>query len=218
MRPWFFVGLDLGQSRDYTAVAVLERSEAAGAFDPAVFAYRKEVNLRLRYLERVPLGTPYPEVVERVGRVVRSAELAGRCHLIVDATGVGRPVVDLLRRARLNCNLIPVLITGGDLESQERGYYRTPKRDLISGLRLLLEMDSLQIATRLEHGPTLTSELAEMRVRMTGAGNEQFGVWREGAHDDLVLAVALACWGARKVYPAMPGGAAAYCTFPGVRF
>src|SRR5581483_11945013 len=125
---WFFVGMDLGQSQDYTAIAVLERAESAGAFDPAAFAYRKEVALRLRYLERVPLGTPYPEVVERVGRVVRGPDTTGHCHLIVDATGVGRPVVDLLRRARLKCNLMPALITGGDLESNEGGYYRVPKR------------------------------------------------------------------------------------------
>ena len=35
------------------------------------------------------------------------------------------------------------------------------------------------------------AEMAEMRVKVTAAGNTQFGVWREGAHDDLVLAVAL---------------------------
>ena len=31
-----------------------------------------------------------------------------------------------------------------------------------------------------------------MDTDRTGAGNTQFGAWREGAHDDLVLAVALA--------------------------
>jgi hypothetical protein len=43
--------------------------------------------------------------------------------------------------------------------------------------------------------------MAEMRVKTTPSGNEQYGAWREGEHDDLVLAVALACWGARKAYP-----------------
>jgi hypothetical protein len=32
------------------------------------------------------------------------------------------------------------------------------------------------------------------------------GVWREGAHDDLVLAVALACWAAWKTFPNPPQG------------
>src|SRR5678816_316985 len=50
--------------------------------------------LRLRHLERLPLGTPYPDVVARVRNMVRSPDMLGRCQLMVDATGVGPPVVD----------------------------------------------------------------------------------------------------------------------------
>ena len=71
--------------------------------------------------------------------MVRSAELAGRCHLAVDGTGVGRPVVDLLRRAGLGCPMLPVMITGGDAEGHSDGYYKVPKRDLIVGLQVLLQ-------------------------------------------------------------------------------
>jgi len=55
-----------------------------------MFAFRRVVKLRLRYLERPELGTPYPEIVERVAEVTRSPELAGRCKLIADATGWAR--------------------------------------------------------------------------------------------------------------------------------
>ena len=64
----YYLGLDLGQSRDHTAIAVLERAERRGAFDPVMYAYRKVVTLDVRYLERVPLGTPYTEVVNRIVR------------------------------------------------------------------------------------------------------------------------------------------------------
>ncbi|MGA2136126.1 MAG: hypothetical protein ABSH50_27875 [Bryobacteraceae bacterium] len=202
----FFVGLDLGQSHDFTAIAVVERVESVGELDKAVWAPRKEVAARLRYLERLPLGTPYPEVVGRAGQVVRSPQVAGACHLIVDATGVGRPVVDMLRAERLPCRLVPALITAGYQENQTNGYYHVPKRDLITGLRVLLEQQGLQIAARLELGRTLVTELAEMRVKVSMAGNEQYGAWREGTHDDLVLAVALACWGMRKAYPGAMAG------------
>jgi hypothetical protein len=84
---WYFVGADFGQSRDFTAIAVLERAELVGDFDYEVRAHEKTVALRLRYLERIPLGTPYPEVVERVVQVTRNSKLAGRCHLAVDGTG-----------------------------------------------------------------------------------------------------------------------------------
>jgi len=197
----FFVGVDLGQRRDFTALAVIERAELTGEWHGAEWAYRKEVKLRLRYLERIPLGTPYPEVVERVAQVVTSPKLAGRCHLAVDGTGVGRPVVDLLRSARLGCPLMPAMITSGALETQEQGYYKVPKRDMIIGLQVLLERRGLQIAGGLAHGPVLVKEMADMQVRVTPSGNEQYGAWREGTHDDLVFAVALACWSAGKLYP-----------------
>jgi len=148
--------------------------------------------------------------------VTRSGELAERCHLIVDATGVGRPVMDMLRRAALGCRrLWPVSITGGDLETYASGYYRVPKRDLIVGLQLLLQRRGLQIAKGLKFGPVLAREMAEMRVKITPSGNEQYGAWREGEHDDLVLAVALACWGVRKAWPGGGCGEDEYWRGPG---
>ena len=83
----------------------------------------------------------------------------------------------------------------------EQCYYKVPKRDLITGL---------QIAAGLKHGPDLVAEMAAMRVKVGGEGQEQYGAWQEGTHDDLVFAVALGCWAARKMYPQAPacrGGA-----------
>lgn len=195
---WYFVGLDLGQSRDHTAIAVVERAELKGEWDPMVFAWRKLAALRLRYLERMPLGVPYPQMVDRVRQVVQHRDLAGRCTLVVDSTGVGRPVVDLLHGARLGCSIIPVTITGGEAETTAGGYHGVPKRDLIIGLQVLLQEKKLQIAANLEHGPLLVKEMADMQVKVTPAGREQYGTWREGQHDDLTFAVALACWGVGK--------------------
>ena len=203
---WYFVGADFGQSRDYTAIAVLERAEVVGKFDHAVRAHEKTVALRLRYLERIPLGTPYPEVVERVVRVTRNKQLAGRCHLVVDGTGVGRPVVDMLRRAKPDAILMPVTITGGQVETIDQGFYRVPKRDLIIGLQVLLQRGELQIAARLQFGQKLVEELMAVEVRVSPAGNEQYAAWREGTHDDLVFAVALAYWSALKAFPNGPQG------------
>jgi hypothetical protein len=186
---------------DHTAVAVVERAELAGDWDPAMVAWREVVRLRVRYLERVPLGTPYPEIVERVRQMTHSRELKGQCHVVADATGVGRPVIDLLRRADLECVLMPVVVTSGVRETHDGGYYRVPKQDLIVGLQVLLQQGKLQIAAGLRHSETLVEEMAGMRVRTTHTGHEQFGAWREGQHDDLVFAVALACWGAKKVCP-----------------
>lgn len=209
---WYFIGVDLGQSADYTALSIVERHEEAGEFDWGKYAHRKVVTLRLRHLERVKLGTSYPEVVERLVEVAQSEKLQGRCTMVVDGTGVGRPVVDLLRTKRPGCTVIPVLILGVELESQDQGYYRVPKRDLITGLELLLEQEYMVIADELKEGPALVEELMEMRVRSTDTGRDQYGVTRAGKHDDLVLATSLACWAVRKVTPSVNGGDAGYIT------
>ncbi len=157
--------------------------------------------MRLRYLERIPLGTPYPEVVERVAAITRNGHLARRCHLAVDGTGVGRPVVELLRRSKPDAVLMPVTITGGQAESNDQGFYRVPKRDLIVGLQVLLQRGDLQIAAGLPFAEKLVEEMMAMEVRISPSGNEQYAAWREGTHDDLVFAVALAYWSSQKAYP-----------------
>ena len=119
-------------------------------------------------------------------------------------------MVDLLKRERPGCTLMPVNITGGAAESRSRGYYGVPKRDLVTGMQVLLQSGGLQIAVGIPYRAALVEEMAEMRAKVTTAGNTQFGAWREGTHDDLVLAVALACWAARKRYPQGRYGAAEY--------
>lgn len=214
MNERYFGGVDFGQSRDFTAIAVLERAETKGAWDGAMYAWRKEVTLHLRYLERVALGTPYPEVVARVVRVTRSTQLAGRCRLAVDGTGVGRPVVDLLRRAGPGCQVMAVNITGGVQQTYEGGYYGVPKRDLIQGLQVLLQRGVLQVAAGLAYGADLVKEMTAMQVKISLSGREQYGTWREGTHDDLVFAVALACWNHQNVYPEDPASREQWWTNP----
>jgi catechol 2,3-dioxygenase-like lactoylglutathione lyase family enzyme len=198
MNEHYFVGVDLGQKQDYTAIAVVERAEVQTGFDWACWAPVMETRHSLRHLERVRLGTPYPEVVARVREVVQTQNLAGRCVLVADATGVGGPVMDLLRADGLPCELVPVTITGGDQAQHAGRTWRVPKRDLVIGLQVMLETGALRIAADLREGETFVKELTNMRVKVSASGRESFAAWREGAHDDLVLAVALACWRSRR--------------------
>jgi hypothetical protein len=80
-----------------------------------------------------------------VRRLISRPELSRRKTLVVDATGVGRPVVDLLRRAQLPCRLMAVTITAGDRETLDSGTWRVPKRDLITGLLVLLQREEIDI-------------------------------------------------------------------------
>jgi hypothetical protein len=93
--------------------------------------------------------------------------------------------------------VVAATITGSDRASRVGGEWRVPKRDLVVGLQVMLETGELRIAAGLKEGDTFVRELMEMRVKVSVGRHEQFGAWREGTHDDLVLAAALACWRAR---------------------
>src|SRR3712207_876281 len=96
----YICGLDLGQAADYSALDVLD-------YQPQTAVYH------CGYLQRLPLNMPYPQQVGRVYELLATPPLRGHTRLVLDATGVGRPVLDLVRSVGLAP--IPVLITGGDV-------------------------------------------------------------------------------------------------------
>ena len=52
-------------------------------------AFHKGVEYHLRLAERLPLGTPYQQVVDRIVQLTRLPHMAGKCHLTVDGDGGG---------------------------------------------------------------------------------------------------------------------------------
>ena len=211
------VGVDLGQQRDPTAITVVERGYVpAGELYNAhywhrgreVYAAQEPVRLEyhVRHLERPALGTSYVEVVELVVELLKflaDEELV----LAVDTTGVGRPVADMLRErlegwleeqqsAQLTLHTAWITITGGDSVTRaEGGGIRVPKRDLASAPLVLMQNKQLKIAEALQLAPVLKRELLNFKVKINIAtGHDSYEAWREGDHDDLVLAVAMACW------------------------
>jgi hypothetical protein len=187
----FYVGLDLGQRHDPTAIAVVERIELAQAWQATAFH-----SLRVRHLERAPLGTPYPGVVARVREIVQKI---GTCVLVVDGTGVGAPVVDMLRAAGLGCEIAAVTITGGEQQRNKgASAWSVPKRDLLALVQVLLERNELRLARGLRELGPLIRELTDVRSTTKANGRERLGADGCGEHDDLVIALALACWRARS--------------------
>ena len=103
----------------------------------------------------------------------------------------------MLRRAHLTAPISEITITGGDSVNGDWAHYRVPKRDLVSNVQVLLQEKRLRIASTLAEAETLAKELAEFEARISPRGHDTYGAagdWREGANDDLVLALAMACW------------------------
>jgi hypothetical protein len=60
--PIYVAGLDLGRPHEFTALAVLERTEELMATNPS----RSVRHYAVRHLERLPPATPFPEVFARL--------------------------------------------------------------------------------------------------------------------------------------------------------
>jgi threonine dehydrogenase-like Zn-dependent dehydrogenase len=180
----YLVGLDLGQARDFTALAILERS---------AHPVRAERTFAVRHLERFPLGTSYPMICDRLVALFAQQPLSG-ATLVVDQTGVGRAVIDMICRARPRATIRPITITAGHEVVPDGLGWHVPKKDLVGALQVLIQTHRLQVARMLSMASVLVKELETFRVKITISANETFESWRERDHDDLVLAVAMAAW------------------------
>src|SRR5829696_4949268 len=201
MATTYYVGLDLGQSADYTALAVIQK---VPTYDKQTGKHSTE--LHLRHLERYPLKTPYTNIADRVKSVLTGPPFTtpvlsgGRVakptiELIVDKTGVGGAVTDLLKERRLN--FVSVTITGLGQKVNRSGarVYSVPKQDLVSALEVPFHKGTLKVAKGLEGWPKLREELLNFRRKQNRTtAHISYEHWRESDHDDLVLAAALACW------------------------
>jgi len=153
--------------------------------------------LHVRHLKRYELGTRYPAIVEDVRSLLSGAAFRHRIErtaLIIDRTGVGRAVMDIFHTAEVYP--IGITIHGGERVIMENSmHYRVPKRDLVAAAIKYLQNGFLKIAATLPHADTLKRELQNFRLKIDPkTAHDSYTHWRDGDHDDLVLAVALACW------------------------
>jgi Terminase RNaseH-like domain len=220
----YSVGVDLGQAADYTSIAVLKKEIAPpeGAMfspvgeSPSNRLVEGRTVYDLVYLKRPPLGTAYDVIAKRVADLVCELEPQGefgelgQVTLSVDGTGVGRGIVDMLRRelgwrsttssAVPRVDFRPVSVTGTNTTlkrpGRSGGYWSVPKRDLIFPAVSAFQQGKIRIARGIQDRAALTEELKNYRrTTNIATGNQAFEPWRESAHDDLLFALCLALFG-----------------------
>ncbi len=181
-----YMGVDLGQKSDFSSVAIIKLHD--------------DRTMHLKYLNRYPLGTSYPAIVSDISRRLQVPELRGRTMCIADKTGVGAPVVDLLEQ-QCSALIVPLTITNGQRPKCTRHEYWVPKRDLATRLQVLLETRKLGIPPSLPSREALLQEMANFSVKINVAtGDDQYEALHSGEHDDMVLALAMACWVAQDCW------------------
>jgi hypothetical protein len=203
--PSRILGLDLGQAQDYSALAgVIRRPVREGGREHRCYT--------VNGLRRWQLGTPYPDVVDDVCRMSEHPEARG-CPLVIDATGVGKAVMDQFRSAKragkLYCHVVAITIIGAHAVDgsvarsgpSPKGGWSVVKKDLVGVLHTAVQYDRLTIEPELPLEPVLSKELQAFRVKYkAGTNHETFEAWRARDHDDVVLAVAFAVWWGERAF------------------
>lgn len=219
----FTIGLDFGQEQDYTAVIVTEGELRRYVSQRDDFW---EPYFRVHHIERMPLGTPFAIPPTRTvkttvsGRVKEIATRLGkharrRPWLYVDATGLGRPILEPLR-VDLDAFLVPVVFTAGEKLVKETDRPEAPATQggfVIGGTRLtgiklgkgymvsmlagLLQSGRLKFPAHAQARElkTLIHELRNYRAQKTSedSSHTSYGSFSTTIHDDLVTALGLAC-------------------------
>lgn len=150
----FFSGLDLGSRQDYSALVLVEK----------VVCDNKSEYL-VRAIHRWPLRTPYPKIVEDIIHLFSRPPIKDSI-LCIDATGVGRAVVDMVRRSGVDARMIPITITAGHQMTRVNGEFHVPKKDLVGVLQVLISSRRIHVSNFLPEAKTLTKELSLFRVKI----------------------------------------------------
>jgi hypothetical protein len=207
------IGIDIGQRVDPTAIAVTELQWRPTP--PDVLARTGipiEDHYLVRHIGRLKLGTSYPDIADRLAEIVRNTEalvragtlraLAGSyeqedyadLRVYIDATGVGKPVVDMLVRAGVR--VTGVYFTHGDrrVETPVPGSSEVTvqlgKAFMVSRLQVLLQTRRIHLPDTSEAKAT-AQELLDYEIEVDEKANDTYGAFRTGAHDDLVTGLGL---------------------------
>lgn len=201
------LSIDLGTANDFSVFTLLRLAQRQKPGDHTPLyamedSHQLESFLHLVHVERPDLRTTYPAIADLAVEIMNNEEIRGKAYLVVDATGVGLPVVQLMREKGLAP--IPITITGGYTVTQSdvTGGYNVPKRDLIAALLTELQTARLKFAYNLPHLEQLKQELLRFRGRTTMRGDATGSADTESTHDDIVMSLAMNCWWARSVWRA----------------
>lgn len=174
---------------------------------------------RVRRLERLPLGTRHKDAARRVAEMATNAaeRLASERRatdvdeayvnseaqsrrwaeseitVYLDSTGVGEAVTEQLADA-LHASAVrlqPVTFVAGERLTRAGGVLRAGKALLVAKLNALVEHERVELPDTAE-AAALVAELEVFERSLSVAGNDQYNA-RVGQHDDLIMALALAC-------------------------
>ncbi|TET97740.1 MAG: hypothetical protein E3J23_08660 [Candidatus Stahlbacteria bacterium] len=201
--------MDLGSENDYAAMGILERIEKIR--DPNIPTVNSRPirsekimvvsELHLKYLTRIPLKTTYPKICEMIKATVENPRYVGDIQLVVDRTGIGIPIMQIMYLYDLAP--IGISITSGNSANSTKHGYNVPKRDIVTALVAAWQSGRFKMPPpeKMPIIETFVEELQGFKMKIDQkTGHDSYEAWLEKIHDDLVLAIGLGVWWMDKTH------------------
>lgn len=157
----YVCGVDLGKALDWTVITVIDKQTHCvvywDRFQKIDWNLQKE-------------------------RIVSVARKYNNAKIIIDATGNGSPIVEMIKREGLTVDAF-VFTTSNSRTGKS-------KMDLIDKLSIFIQEKGVFIPNE----PVLLDELSSYAQELTDSGNVKYSA-PVGMHDDTVCSLALAVWG-----------------------
>lgn len=213
----FIIAGDIGRKRDNFALLILKDV-------PRIIDGNRALQNPDRIVHHYEIvhgeqakGLRYEQMVDRFVTLAGHRELTHNYDLLVDGSGVGDPVVEMIRKRGLYP--VPIIFTGGDQVHEIRNEIgnvfgnrvgtlaplqtiqeiRVPKADMKDAGALLLQQDRIHCA----QGLPIETELEKQLMGFKGKVNEKTGRAKyeaeaEDIHDDLVVCYLMFAWWALR--------------------
>lgn len=198
----YWLGVDLAQAQDNTALVCVhdECLPLWAGGSRQVLGPRKRT---IVFADKFK-GVSYPDVVSHVIRTMLKEPLRGRARLVIDASGLGRVVSDLLFEQGVEHHAIQMTV--GQNWVQKDRYVNVGKTLLLETLSLLFATGDLTFAHDLPLREDILAELETFQLETTAAGNQVITQGKSGAHHgDLAIALAAACFASEHLLPGFTG-------------
>jgi hypothetical protein len=197
----YVCGLDLGRQHDRSVFAVIHHTrkpvegEGGWVIDDTREVCRQASVTRydLVHMHALPLKLDYVSQALMVRELMAREPLEStKATLVVDTSGVGQGVADLMRSQGLRFK--GVQITAGTEQTQVDGSnYRVAKQLLVSKLEAVLHAGELRVPDALPDAEPFRKELESFRRQSKASGAQTWSA-DVGEFDDRVMATSYAIW------------------------
>ncbi len=210
----YICAVDIAKKRDYTTIQIyrdaksaIHHPEESGRPDQIVSFLDLVYQAKLQAIR-------YTEQARIVYDLLNRIKMLHNTQLLVDGTGVGEAVVDIMRETGLNP--LPIVFTGGTSVrpvyeefgkvfggSSSQAFARAqvlkeihvPKEDLVHAGMLMIQQKRIRLAQQLNHEDDFKRQMESFKGKVNEAtGRRKFENESDDIHDDFVVTFLMAAW------------------------